>query len=557
MEQKSELVNMPKVFYKNLKVVYNPRSDYGTDEFNDIKESIRQKGVFQPIGVKKNDSGELEVVFGHRRVKCVTQIIMEESLKGTPESLEIINRVKDIPYILETKNDQEIDEIKLEENIHHKGFNAVEEALAFKRYIDTYKVSSEVLAKKISKPLIYVEKRLALLNLSEDIQKAIISKKIQVGHGLILANVKDEKKKTELFNSIIKDNLSVQDALDVVEQNSDVCDLNNALFSLDTCQGCKNNFGNQSMLISEGATLKNTCNNKPCFLKKNREVISKKEDELKTQGFNIIKDEDVKNNIIIDEDKKKKLGNKFNDQCVNCKDFCVNIRQKTNLLEIRGVCKNSECFSPKSKVVKESPKVAALKVEVSDEEKAKTKQEQSRLAKQNQKKRVAEYKKVVLQKISAEKTVSNSFQEKCLTLYALIKSTDNVPDDICKDLGFAKSYDLQGIDLKKVLNLDISEVERLINVFTKLWTKDLSDDALKHYSDAVGVNIETDYKIDKEFLEINLKDQLKDIACEVGLDKHYFELNKKKLPDKKDELINAFLDTGFNLNVTPEIMVKA
>lgn len=554
MEQNNELVQLPRVFYKNVKVVYNPRTDYGTDDFSDIKESIRQKGVFDPISIRKNMNNELELVFGHRRLSCVTQIINEESVKGTVDAIAIIKKIEYIPYNLENKTDQEIDEIKLEENIHHKAFNAVEEAISFKRYIDTYKVSSEVLSKKISKPLIYVEKRLALLNLSDNMQKAVISKKIQVGHGLILTDIKDDKKRQEMFDSIVKENLSVQDAIDLIEQNSDVCDLNSAVFSLDTCQGCKNNFGSQSMLVSEGVTLKNTCSNKSCFLKKNREFLTKKEEELKKQGFNIIKDEDIKNFIVIDSEKQKKLGDKYNNQCMECKDFCVNVFQNKSLMGIRGVCKNSECFSPKKKKAKENPKVAALKVEVNDEDKAKTKQEQARLAKIGQKKRVCEYKKEVLQKISAEKTVCNTHQAKTLILYALAKSTDEVSDALAKELGYTKASDLQGLEIKKILNLSIDEIDRLINVFTKLWTKDLSDDSLKHYSDAVSVNIDTDYTIDKTFLEINLKDQLKEIAFEIGLDKHYFEMHEKKLPDKKEDLVKAFLETGFNLNITPQIM---
>lgn len=554
MEQRTETIQSPMIFYKKLKVVYNPRNDYGQDDFSDIKESIKQKGIIDPIKIRALEHDFFEVVDGHRRVSCIIDIIEEESKRGTPESIEIINRIANIKYNLITGNDQEIDEIKLEANIHRKGFNAIEEAFAFKRYIDTYNVSSEVLSKKISKPLIYVEKRLALLNLSDDMRKAVISKKIQVGHGLILADIKDDKKRQDMFNSIVKESLSVQDAIDMIEQNSDVCDLNSAVFSLDTCQGCKNNFGSQSMLVSEGVTLKNTCSNKSCFLRKNREFLTRKEEELKKQGFNIIKDEDIKNFIVIDAEKQKKLGEKYNNQCMECKDFCVNVFQNKSLMGIRGVCKNSECFSPKKKEAKETSKAAALKVEVNDEDKAKTKQEQARIAKIGQKKRVGEYKKEVLQKISAEKTIYNTHQEKALILYALAKSTDEVSDDLSKELGCSKASDLQGLEIKKILSLSVDEIDRLINVFTKLWTKDLSDDSLKHYSDAVSVNIDTDYTIDKTFLEINLKDQLKEIAFEIGLDKHYFEMHEKKLPDKKEDLVKAFLETGFNLNVTPKIM---
>ena len=129
---------------KNIVVKSNPRTDFG--DIDELAASVKAKGVMEPLLVKKLDDGKVELIAGERRLKAAKAA-----------------GLKKVKYTYFEGDDTEIEEAKLEENMHRKDLNPVEEAKAFQKYIDTTKRSIDTLAQKISKPKLYVERRLELL----------------------------------------------------------------------------------------------------------------------------------------------------------------------------------------------------------------------------------------------------------------------------------------------------------------------------------------------------------------------------------------------------------
>jgi ParB family chromosome partitioning protein len=145
-----------------IAVKSNPRTDFGP--IDELAASIKEKGIIEPLVVKKTGDNAYELVAGERRLRAAKAVGLEN-----------------VPVSVREGDDTDIEEVKLIENIHRKDFNPIEEAIAFQNYIDTTKASIQTLSDKIAKPKLYVQRRLELLKLPKDIQKAVSDGKIRIG----------------------------------------------------------------------------------------------------------------------------------------------------------------------------------------------------------------------------------------------------------------------------------------------------------------------------------------------------------------------------------------
>jgi ParB family chromosome partitioning protein len=137
---------------------YSLRKDIG--QLDGLITSIEEKGLLEPIVVRPVGDG-FEVVAGHRRLEACKRLGWRK-----------------IPCHIIELDDREAYEVSLIENLQHKSLDPIEEALAFKRYVDEYGYGSVTeLARRIGKSHSYVSRRIALLSLSEDVREELVRRR--------------------------------------------------------------------------------------------------------------------------------------------------------------------------------------------------------------------------------------------------------------------------------------------------------------------------------------------------------------------------------------------
>ena len=172
---------------------HQPRKVFKEDALNELAESIKKNGVFQPIIVKKSIKG-YDLIAGERRLRAT-------KLAG----------LKTIPAIVKNMTDEQMREIALLENLQREDLSAIELAWAYKDIIDNSNIKQEDLAHKIGKSRSHVTNILGLLRLPKEVQNLILDNKLTMGHARILSKLDDDKLIIELANKVIDNDLSVRD----------------------------------------------------------------------------------------------------------------------------------------------------------------------------------------------------------------------------------------------------------------------------------------------------------------------------------------------------------
>jgi len=173
---------------------YQPRKEFDLAKINELADSIKVHGVFQPILVRKSVSG-YDLVAGERRLRASKIAGLEK-----------------IPAIITEFNDEQMMEISLLENIQRENLNVVEESIAYQRLIDNIGYTQAELAKQIGKSRTYITNTLRLLKLPEEVLELLKEDKLQMGHARCLITIEDEDKTIALAKEIVAKHLSVRDA---------------------------------------------------------------------------------------------------------------------------------------------------------------------------------------------------------------------------------------------------------------------------------------------------------------------------------------------------------
>ena len=178
---------------------YQPRKIFDEDALNELAQSIKEHGVFQPIIVKKSIKG-YEIIAGERRVKA-----------------SIIAGLTTVPAIIREFDDSEMMEIALLENLQREDLNPIEEANAYVKIMETKNLTHEELARVLGKSQSYVTNMIGLLRLPEEIKDYVIDNKLSMTHARILSKMSDRDVIINLANRIITEGLSVRDLEEIAK----------------------------------------------------------------------------------------------------------------------------------------------------------------------------------------------------------------------------------------------------------------------------------------------------------------------------------------------------
>lgn len=180
---------------------YQPRKVFDEEKLNELTDSIKEFGIFEPIIVKKSIKG-YEIVAGERR-----------SLAAKKAGL------KTVPAIVRDFTDDEMMTIALLENIQRENLNVIEEANAYKNMLETMNLTQEELARKLGKSRSHVTNILGILKLPRKVQDLVLSNKITMGHARALSKLNDEAEIFDMAIRIVNENMSVRTLEDEINNN--------------------------------------------------------------------------------------------------------------------------------------------------------------------------------------------------------------------------------------------------------------------------------------------------------------------------------------------------
>ena len=198
---------------------FQPRLTFDETELNNLANSIKEHGIIQPLVLRRlND--KYEIIAGERRYKAA-------QLAGLTH----------VPAIIKDFDDNESAEVALVENVQRKNLNAMEEAKSYKKLLDRGNLTQDALAKKMGISQPSLANKLRLLNLTPEVQDALMNNKISERHARSLLLVKDSQKQVELLNRVINERLTVR-VLDQIikesENKKEELGMNNEVLNLES-----------------------------------------------------------------------------------------------------------------------------------------------------------------------------------------------------------------------------------------------------------------------------------------------------------------------------------
>jgi ParB family transcriptional regulator, chromosome partitioning protein len=184
---------------------YQPRKIFDPVAIEELKESILEHGILQPIIVRKSIKG-YEIVVGERRYRA-----------ATAAKLDVV------PVVVRDLNDQQMMELAVLENLQREDLSPIEEGAAYQMLMDKLKITQEEVAKRLGKSRPHIANHIRLLSLPAPIQELISEGKLTMGHGRALLGLKNKKNLSTLVNRILKESLNVRQLEKIVgEMNGNV-----------------------------------------------------------------------------------------------------------------------------------------------------------------------------------------------------------------------------------------------------------------------------------------------------------------------------------------------
>ncbi len=172
---------------------FQPRLEFDPIALQELKTSIEEKGVIQPITVRPVDD-HYELVSGERRLRAVIEIGLDK-----------------IPsYIREIDSKEEMLELAIIENVQREHLNPIEQAIAYQRLIEECNLTQDEVAQKIGKDRSTITNIIRLLKLPKKIQDSVRNGEISMGHARTLLAVSQPKVQTSIWQKILKEQLSVR-----------------------------------------------------------------------------------------------------------------------------------------------------------------------------------------------------------------------------------------------------------------------------------------------------------------------------------------------------------
>ncbi|MEM7009466.1 MAG: ParB/RepB/Spo0J family partition protein [Thermodesulfobacteriota bacterium] len=182
--------------------LFQPRKEFDDEAIDELANSIKEKGILQPLVVRTIEQG-YEIIAGERRWRAAQRA-----------------GVTRVPVIIKEASDREVLELALIENLQREDLNPIEEAVAYQHLIDEFEMTHDDVSKQIGKDRSTITNQLRLLRLPEEVKVALIAGDITAGHARAILSIESEAEAKEALNAIQKQRLSVRNTEQLIKKIS-------------------------------------------------------------------------------------------------------------------------------------------------------------------------------------------------------------------------------------------------------------------------------------------------------------------------------------------------
>jgi len=529
---------------------YRRKTDQiGLDE---LTESVRQKGVLQPIIVRPvKDNGHYEIIAGFRRYRAATAAGHET-----------------IPAVIGEFDDEAALEVAITENSQREDVNPIDEALGFKRMLDAGS-ELETVAARIGRPVSYVIGRVKLLGLCKEAQQAVVDGKISLGHAQVLLRLRSKAEQKSFLGSIITGDrghgITVEAAKAIVRNHS--LALKSAPFNTEKCATCAYRSGNQAVLFPE-LTDTDECSDPACFHKKTMVFYEAKAKEKEDEGFRVIRDVtemdglDRVQRIVprkAEADYNYTYPPRYKTDCAKCTDHHVFYFYETGYYNGKHIESGELCLNPKclSRMLKEM-EVEARETNLAGQ----SEQPEAPASKVNP----------ITLRLHAEgcrdRFMIERLPEKVAGLPALSKrfiiyhlldrfghfngnakqTRDAILKEICPAEYFAADKFFGWELYLVVMQIAEEKLDGLLSTIVSGMIQHTDPKVLLHMTPEAGIDMNADFQMDEAFLKTKTKAELLLMVKDMSL------TIKATEKDKKGEIVTAILALNLVGKATPEIV---
>lgn len=180
---------------------YQPRRIFEHQDLEDLINSIKEHGILQPLLVTEMEDGTYELVAGERRLRSA-----------------MIAGLSTVPAVIKNIKGSQKLELALIENIQRKNLNPIEEAFAYERLIEEFKLTQEEVGKRVGKSRSYIGNILRLLELPTEIQRGLVNGEISSTAARAILGLKNEKEQIKFYTKLVEEGGSVHDVESAISE---------------------------------------------------------------------------------------------------------------------------------------------------------------------------------------------------------------------------------------------------------------------------------------------------------------------------------------------------
>jgi ParB family chromosome partitioning protein len=180
---------------------YQPRSEFDPESLQELADSIRTLGIIQPLTLRQTGPTSFQIISGERRFRAAQ-----------------VAGLTHVPAFIRQADDAAMLEMAIVENIQREDLDPIDTALSFQRLIDECNLTQEAMALRLGKKRTTIANSLRLLKLPEEIQKALKTGRISVGHAKVLLGIDNVATQRRLFENTVRNDWSVRQLEQKVQQ---------------------------------------------------------------------------------------------------------------------------------------------------------------------------------------------------------------------------------------------------------------------------------------------------------------------------------------------------
>lgn len=523
----------------------NPRRYFDPQEMQDLTASVREHGINQPILVRPLGDGQYQIIAGERRYRAALAAHGDEF---------------DMPVLIRECTDSEARILSNIENTMRADMSATEEALSAAVIVGEVKGDRNEAARLLSWSRSKLDTRLALMNCSESVRKALDERAIKLGHAELFASLSKENQ-DKLLPALIERSLSIADLNALIEKAA--AKLSAAIFDKGDCAACPHNSSVQRIMFQESIT-DGSCTNNACYKTKTETALEATKESLKDEYpvIRIVRAGDNFAQVKLRADGPTGVGEVQAEACRGCAEYGAAI---SALPERMGTVYKDQCFNTacnqqkvaarirsekeaKDALAKAATEATGANVAPKGAAEAKAKENKPAEVKTtvSEGDKIKAYRELVWRK-AMKKEIGASYETGVQYLITLAVTGNirhvnqtKMTNVFEKLLGVSKASDLSKV-ADQAQQMSPDQMDSAIHMLAVSAMDDLPVIELTRLAKHIKLDLTKHWKMDAEFLALFTKSEIEVIAKSVKLDKALGDSFKKLTTEKKDVLIEKLL----------------